>query len=258
MMPMRLRHGHALSASQVIERVAYGALDWPSKTVRLQRDSLNDYCQRVTAAQPSLAELYHEHSKLFPSMRQELLAARSDPASLRREFLRRRGVAVSRHWRVQQDKEMGGLLTATANGCGAELFYAIELRILSGDSILLHEPISDLTYLMKTLTSGEVHTVRQAIDSGLDGARTAPASAILFVMGSFARNDLLYGVRGYRRTLVEAGRVCQEVVRSAGRCGLHARVRTEFFDRTVDGILEADGTEEGALVAIELERSHVG
>ena len=76
---------------------------------------------------------------------------------------------------------------------------------------------------------------------------------MLLVLGSFARNDILFGPRGYRRTLVEAGRMAEEVVANADRSGISRRVIYEFIDRELDSVMEADGVEQGTLIVIELD-----
>ena len=63
----------------------------------------------------------------------------------------------------------------------------------------------------------------------------------------------LYGTRGYRRTLLEAGGVTQVALRLAIDAGMAARARFEFLDRVIDAVLESDGTEESTLVIIDLE-----
>jgi hypothetical protein len=80
----------------------------------------------------------------------------------------------------------------------------------------------------------------------------APPEPLLFLIGNFARNDLLFGVRGYRRTLIEAGRVLEAALRMATQSGLAAQPRLEFADRTLDLILEAEGVEEGVVAVIEV------
>ena len=84
---MKPRHARTLTAETMFERVAYGSLDWPLKTVRLQRDSLEDFSQRLITPRFSLSEVHHENSKLFPGMLEELVATHIDPGYVRREFL---------------------------------------------------------------------------------------------------------------------------------------------------------------------------
>src|SRR5262249_61608901 len=79
-----------------------------------------------------------------------------------------------------------------------------------------------------------------------------PEGPMLFLIGCFARNDVLFGPRGYRRTLLEAGQVTTGLLAEAGRLGLDAVPIFEFTDRDLDAVIEADGIEEGTLVALAI------
>src|SRR2546422_7532087 len=93
----------------------------------------------------------------------------------------------------------------------------------------------------------------QAEDGIRDVAVTGVQTCALpiLILGSFARNDVLLGPRGYRRTLLETGRLVQEIVHQAKRLGLTVRPLYEFTDRDVDTVMEADGIEQSTLMAFE-------
>lgn len=238
------------TAKKLMDQVVFSALDWPGKTVRLERNSQEDYCQRPSSSRLSIAEVYHENSKLFPAMVSELAAATLDTDDVRLEFLRRRAEAISQNQPMEVSPPLRELLTEIAHVVKPELFYAIELRIAENGSLASHEPLSDRLFLVKRLSPGDRTRITEAIH--LFDKSSGPARDSLFVIGNFARNDLLFGARGYRRTLIEAGRVTEAVLGIAARLGLSARLLIEFTDRTVDAVLEADGTEEGVLAVLEL------
>ena len=83
-------------------------------------------------------------------------------------------------------------------------------------------------------------------------ADALPEGPMLFLIGCFARNDVLFGARGYRRTVLEAGQVTAGLLAEAERLGLDTVPIFEFTDRDLDAVMEADGIEEGALVAIAI------
>src|SRR6266540_4037657 len=56
---------------------------WPGRTVRLERDSLLDCMGRSASAQVSVAELYHENSKLNRAHLPELVHTAVDAARFR-------------------------------------------------------------------------------------------------------------------------------------------------------------------------------
>ena len=75
----------------------------------------------------------------------------------------------------------------------------------------------------------------------------------LLLAASFARNDVLFGPRGYRRTLMETGRLAEKFAQEAAQRNLTARPIYEFVDRDVDRVIYADGVELGALIAFDME-----
>lgn len=244
------RSQERLTPKRLVDEVAFVGLDWPGKTVRLERETASDYCQRPASAQPSVAELYHENSKLFPQMAGELTAARVDADGVRREFLGRRAAALAEGPEAGLSPARRELLAGVAQAVAPELFYAVELRVAEEGLLASHEPLSGRLSLIKRLSGADARRLTEALRL-LEEAE-APPRPVLFVVGNFARNDLLFGPRGYRRTLIEAGRVLEAALLVAGRLGLRARPVLEFSDRALDLVLEADGVEEGVLAAVEL------
>jgi hypothetical protein len=239
----------------VFDEVVYSSLDWPWKTVRLEHDTLQDYCQRSTSATVSVAELYHENSKLCPQKLQDLAVTRLDSMEVRREFLKRRSSAVAEGPEVMLASECRRILSAVPRAISSELFYAVELRVASGNMLLFHEPLSDKLQLLKRITAEDQTRLHNALRLLAPSDDREQAGDVLLLVCNFARNDLLFGSRGYRRTLIEAGQITEAVLQISQQVGLFARLRTEFTDREVDLVVEADGVEEGVVVAIELRSS---
>jgi hypothetical protein len=234
------------------ESVVYASLPWPWKTAWLERDSVRDVVGRPASGRIAVAELYHENSKLFAETIGELAATRLDAGEVRRAFVRRRassltGVAHEAPPRVRE------LLTYIAKSLEPELFYAVELRVAVGEIVLRHEPVRDALFAHRTLDDRDMRLLEAALAPSRDGGRW---QALAFVLGSFARNELLFGARGYRETLLEAGRVLNELIRQAERRRLRTTLLPTFFDRAVDALLEADGIEEGVLAVVELGGVH--
>jgi len=243
------------SPQELIEAVQYEPMSWPWKTVRMERDSLTDYSQRPGSANVSVAELYHENSKLAPFHRHELAAARTDPDALRRDVSQRRFLAAEADAdmpRLPLAPALSRLLAATAAAAGPELFYAIELRVIVPDGLGLFDPGQGITWLIAPVSSGDFDTIARALrviepDRWLFGSRS-----YLALIGRFARNDLLYGARGYRRTLMDGGRLLQEIIRQGALIGLAVSPHLEFADHPLDDLLQVDGTEAGTIAVLEL------
>jgi hypothetical protein len=246
------------SPEKFFEEILYSSLHWPAKTVRLDRSSSADFSQRVASAEVSIAELYHENSKLYPQMVSTLDATRVKPDLFRRYFVERRARAVRARASTSMavDEPWHLLLSGVSKSLNPELFYAVELRLLVGRQVAVHVPMVESLQLIKRLSAKEVDDLRIAVTL-IDGSKESlRGDVFLFVVGNFARNDILFGPRGYRRTLLEAGLVTQQVLNQAEKLGIRADARYEFTDHDLDALLEADGTEESVLAAVEMEAGH--
>jgi hypothetical protein len=229
-------------------------LHWPGKTVRLERHSLLDFRNRSNSPHVSAAELYHDNSKLFPHILPELLASSIAAEDIRREFIRRRAAVggLDGTPALELEDNYRELLTRVARGAEPDLHYALELRIVTGELVGSYEPISDSLQLVKELSARERARLTGAVALMHTSAPAGDASPLLLIMGSFARNDILFGARGYRRTLLEAGRLAEAIGVQARCLGLEARPVYDFLDRDIDAVMEADGVELGCLVVFEL------
>lgn len=226
-------------------------LAWPGRTVRLERDSLFDYHGRSASAQVSVAELYHENSKLSVEMLPELVHTAVDAARFRREFLRRRAVVARAHADGREVDDFWADLIRQSFEGNPDLAYAIELRLLVGTAVYAAEPAGTLR-LLRRLDPAGLERLAAAL-ALLEPSPCTDRAAVLFVLGCFPRNEILLGRRGYRRTLLEAGRVAQEIVQQAERLGRGATVRYEFSDRDVDLLMEADGVEQSVILTVEFD-----
>ena len=132
-----------------------------------------------------------------------------------------------------------------------ELLYAVELRVVVDNVLATYEPKTDTLRVVKRLAPEDVISLRNALQltKSLEILAHGP---MLFLVGCFARNDILFGPRGYRRTLLEAGEVTACVMSEAKRIHLNAEPIFEFTDRDVDNVMEADGVEEGTVAAFGL------
>lgn len=237
---------------ELFEDILYSSLDWPGKTTRLQRDSVQDVRQRSASPMPALGEFYHENSKLYPARIAELAASRLDPEAVRAEFLRRKALgsrpaaAMETEWFAS----VRPLLRAVARGGRLPLFYALELRVSAGAWIAQYEPLTDGLVAIKEISRAEYAAVTESLQ--LFGPRLTPVSGLLFVVASFVRNEVLYGARGYRRTLLEAGRLAEILLVEAERLSIGLNPVVDFHDRAIDRFIEVDGLEEGTLLVLEL------
>jgi hypothetical protein len=234
----------------VFRELLFQPVELPWKTRRLERDSVADYRLRPVAAQPSVAELWHEAAKLWPERMPELATGRLDAETFRAECLRRRTAAAA-----ATPAPPGVALPARAQALLAEvgaqtepsLYYAVELRTSHGGELASHDVHAGTRSLVKHLDDASIAALQAAI--ALVGPPPAH-DAVVFVIGSFARNDLLLGPRGHRRTLLEAGQVVGALLLAGRQLSVRVEVVHEFTDRAVDSILEVDGVEEATLAVL--------
>jgi hypothetical protein len=254
-MMVKRRTNSKLVPQQFFDEVLLSPLLWPGKTIRLERDSLVDFRQRPMSPHVSISELFHENSKLFPHMLSELAAKFLQVEVIRRDFVERRAVVVGAAGTVEFElgKRYRDLLTGVTRSIPSELFYAIDLRVVSGKLLAAYEPVLNTFQVVKELSSGDLEALKHApyLLSPTDTA--ALGGPMLLLLGSFARNEILFGPRGYRRTLLEAGRVAEAVITNADSQRIKARTLYEFADRELDVVMDADGLEQGTVMIVELE-----
>ena len=248
-MTVRRRSDTPLTTQSLLDQILHHALDWPGSTVRFERDSVQDYVQRPVSGRVSLGELCHENGKLSSPRLRELAVSRLEPATLRNDYVRRRAaVPKPSAATVEVDWRVRALLGALATMTQPELYYAVELRVVLDNLVAVHEPVTATLQILKFLTLGERERLTEALQLLASGAGSGP---LVCVVGSFARNEVLYGHRGHRRTMMEAGQVVQALVETGLRVGQQVGALYEFVDREVDALLEADGIEESTLAVVE-------
>jgi hypothetical protein len=144
-------------------------------------------------------------------------------------------------------------VSAGGRAVDRDVWYAVELRAVFNGLLGDYDPLSETFRIVKELTADELGRLRAGLNSVERVAVEDPHDCLLLlVIGSFARNEVLFGIRGYRRTLIEAGRLIESILEQANEAGLAGKVSYDFMDREVDSVMEADGTEQGTLAAINM------
>jgi hypothetical protein len=241
------------TTQSLLEESVRAPVDWPAKTVNLERDSLMDYRQRPMTGDVSVAELYHENSKLNARLLRQLRASKHDVHEFRASFLQRRADAVSRSGleNLEPRNSVRELLHRATSARSDDL-YAVELAVLQDGVFAIHEPRSAALQIVKRLLPAESAALSRAVRLTAPPDLGAFGGIHLFLLANFARNEVLFGARGYRRTLIEAGQVAQRLTESAAQLRLSCWPVYDFADRDIDTALELDGTERSVLVAFEV------
>lgn len=78
------------------------------------------------------------------------------------------------------------------------------------------------------------------------------AAVVVFVAAVFWRTRFKYGLRGYRFALLEAGHCAQNVLLAAEACGLAALPLGGYYDSLAERLVDVDGVEEAVVYAVAL------
>lgn len=78
------------------------------------------------------------------------------------------------------------------------------------------------------------------------------ASAALIMTAVFHRNQMKYGERGYRYTLLEAGHIGQNIYLNSAALDLKCCALGGTFDRSIEKLLGIDGVTESVVYAVAL------
>jgi len=250
-MKLQRRSDVDVKVDDVLREATDFELVWPSKTFYLEKNSTVEVRLRSTSPSLSVAELYHENSKLFPEIAGQLAAASLGVTQFRRATFAGAKVKTPPKSALT-DSVITQLLSFVTARIDLELYYALELRILVGDAIFLYNPAYKVFSRIKTIAPIDKERLRCAVNLILPLMTGSSETYWVFIVGRFARNALLFGDRGYRRTVLEAGSLLSEILRGAEHLGVKGLAAYEFTDRDVDAILEVDGVEDGTLVAVRL------
>jgi hypothetical protein len=243
-------------AAEVLHRLVYGSVDWPGKTLRLDADSLDRYQQRPLSRAVSIGELYHENSKLIPERASEWLCDGLDARSFKLSVVHAMSevaAAAAPIPPVPLPEHLAAVLARYPAALPEEVRYAVDVRPLVGNRVTVHEPGADGCRALRVLSRSELEALEAGVYAGRSGGGAGHAT-LVFVVGMFARNAILYGERGYRSTLLESGATLHAIAAGAAELNMPAHVITEFDDHRVDSILDLDGIEAGTLAVVSLGR----
>jgi len=136
-----------------------------------------------------------------------------------------------------------------ADVCSSTSFFLAKVYLAADKWVGLSDVCTQRLALVRE--HFHVSTFLEGCDAlGTVDRRTPDFFAI--VAGNLGRADACWGLRGYRRVLIEAGSIAQHLVCAAARSGLHATMLTEFHDCYVNEVIDVDGQSVAALVVIAL------
>jgi len=231
------------------------------KTIELRRSPTNDATGRFVSRAPHIAELYHANSRISPHEPTNAVLDHAALAAARDWFYTSAfkpradtfNLDVARRERVILD------FTTVARAAGPafarlgapdipELAYAVDLLVLRGGAIYRLFPGADQLWLEHFVPADDLPRLHAAL---LGSA--PPAATTLSVIGAAWRYMLLQGPRGYRRTLIDCGRLLGVLRDAAGPEPGSLRISLDFHDAVVDELLKLDGVERGTLAVLSFD-----
>lgn len=241
-----------MAPSELFQRTLFRSATLPWKTVHLDPTALEDYAGRPLSQRVAVAELYHQNSKLYPQHPALAQPPARSPQETRRDFVLRRTHAAGQDPVAAPDGAARLLeLVRRAAAQGPETLYGIDLRLVVGQRLFACEPCSAQLRPIRDLEGDKLRRLYAALAPGEPRLPPPRSRAVLALVGSFARNEILLGSRGYRRTVLDAGRFLGALEAAAhGERTLTLEPLLEFYDRVIDRILEVDGTEQGTLALV--------
>ena len=221
-------------------------------SIELSHSAASDCLYRQVRSKPHLAELYHENSKLSPHSTLQVPSDTSTLEQVRRwffktayrvdeEILVNNGSGLRVPYDQLSEWLQGPLQLFSKPGSLTNLLYATDLLVLHDRILLRVVPESD--YLWIEYEVKDEATLLPCLFWRSPPVRIEECSTMLIVVACPWRYMLLYGLRGYRHTLLDIGRLLGFLQNRYESYGHPVTVHQDFLDTKADEFVQADGVE---------------
>lgn len=230
-------------------------------SIPLDRCNETDFKFRFTRKTPHPAELFQENSKLTPVSTITVPPDNRALEDTRRWYfstayaMKKEDVNQEESWRFRVAiDELPNWLSALVKpfskpGRLTNLLYSLDLVLLEDKRLFKVVPESEHLYLDRRITTSDLQVLRASLLGSCFG-KLADCNTFLFIVPCPWRLMVFYGARGYRHTLVDAGRLLAYFEQDARRDDSQLSVCQDFYDARVDRILHMDGVERSTLAII--------
>ncbi len=232
-------------------------------SIDLQRTAESDYLYRFASSAPQVAEVFHENSKLLRSSTLVVPDGDEQVHDLREWFFTNSYTFAADDFNNETQQpvkveyaELPETLRKLVEPFAwdetrVKLLYGLDLFLLLDDLLLRVLPRRSFLWIERKFDGAARADLRKAL-IGMPEDAWQEARGLLFVSASPWRYMLLYGPRGYRHTLMDAGRLLSEIDRAAAASRFAALTVQNFYDHPVDELLMLDGLERSALAVVAL------
>lgn len=231
-------------------------------SIDLERSVGSDYLYRCQARFPHVAELFHENSKFAPSS--TIVPAADEAVAQARQWYFDTSYRVSES--EFENEHASGLRMAARDlppcmsslladfktgGSAAVLLFSIDLFVFDGERVLRLAPGTHELWLERY---AETDRLRAGL---LNPNLVEEHSWAMFLVARPWRYMAFYGPRGYRATLLDAGRVLRHLETRAHELKIGIATAQQFYDARVDSFLGIDGVEASTVAVICLTDQEV-
>jgi hypothetical protein len=238
------------------------ALLTPPDSIDLIRGPRELYLRRMMTPDQDIAELFHENSKLTPgSLRNTVLDERQLAATMswyfETAYKTREGdfddaTALELGVHAKLDALPSSLAAIlgpiAAEGDVQELLFGLDLWLLVESTLYRMPPASRTLWLEQRLSATDLERLMTAVPTLTTLPR--PPDAVVFIGIAPRRYTALQGVRGYRRCLMDCGRLVQRLLDEARRHGARVLPIADFYDVSLDNLLMLDGVERSVVTVM--------
>lgn len=256
-----------LTKSKLIS-ILEGTLFPSLNSIELEKNSITDFQYRFISKFPNIAEIFHENSKLNEYTAKCIVTDREMMKEAKNWYLtttckvkeedidREEAKDIFKNIETLPQNLTKLFVDFSKEGRETEHLYNVDLLLLYNHNIYKYIPLSKYLLLEKKIGSKEMSLLKTWI---IEEERNCleRALGIIFLVGIPWRNMVLYGPRGYRNMLIEAGCLIHHLSQRSSDNGLDLVSFKNFYDNKINRFLNVDGVESFTLSIIAVLEKEV-
>jgi len=221
------------------------------------------YLGRLLAREPNVAELFQANSRLSARGTANQLPTRELCDAVTEWFLATSYNPAEGDVDLDQAREHGVRIEVSdlvaplaayldelsSHNPAEPTLYAVDTWCVIGPTVYRMPARRSTLWKERDLSDDELSRFHQSI---FGDSTSPPELTIVWVVAPW-RHMVFRGPRGYRHTLIDAGRQFETAERLAARHRLHASTTYDFFDDPLNVLLGLDGDEQAVLAVTLIE-----